>query len=267
MRYQQILPIPALQHYIRYFWVLENTCADLHPKHFKIIPDGNPGLIFQDSNTFLDSCHQKLPTTFLYGQTTQHTVQSARGKFKSIGVYFYPDAISTIFGISAAELTNRHFDISLLTNTAPRDQLLHAVSIQQSIEILSAFFISLMKKNKKQENNKVRYCLASIAAAKGNVTLGNFPRELYISESNFERAFKHTVGISPKLYTRITRFQAALNQLRSRQYEQLSDIAFDNHYADQSHFIREFKAFTGIVPHYFHRQTNEVVANFPELLA
>lgn len=266
MRYQQIQPIPALQPYIRYFWVLENTCADITPKHFKIIPDGNPGLVFQDSSTFLDSHHQKLPVTFLYGQTTQHTEQISIGKFKSIGVYFYPDAVSTLFGINAAELTNQHLDVALMTNTVLTEQLLHAVSSAQSIEILSAFFISLLKKNKKQENNKVRYCLARIHATKGQVTLRDFPRELYISESNFERTFKQTVGISPKLYTRITRFQASLNQLRHREFQQLSDIAFEHHYADQSHFIREFKAFTGIVPNYFHRKTNEVVANFPELL-
>lgn len=144
--------------------------------------------------------------------------------------------------------------------------MLHAVSAAQGIEILSAFFISLMKKNKKQENNKVRYCLSKIHATKGQVTLGDFPRELYISESTFERTFKQTVGISPKLYTRITRFQASLEQLRRHQFQQLSDIAFEQHYADQSHFIREFKAFTGIVPNYFHRQTNEMVTNFPELL-
>lgn len=202
----------------------------------------------------------------MYGQTTQHTEQVSIGKFKSIGVYFYPDALSTIFGINAVELTDRHLDVTLITNTDLTAQLLNAVSSAQRIEILSAFFISLVKKNKKQENDKVRYCLSGIQTAKGNVTLSNFPRELYISESNFERAFKQMVGISPKLYTRITRFQSSLSQLRNRQYQQLSDIAFENHYADQSHFIREFKAFTGIVPNHFHRQTNEVVANFPELL-
>lgn len=266
MRYQQILPISALQNYIRFFWVLENTCANPIQTHFKIIPDGNPGLVFQNNSTFLDCYHQKLPNTFLYGQSTQHAEQTSIGPFKSIGVYFQPDAISTIFGIHAAELTDQLQDLALITGINLGEQLLNAVSIAQSIDVLSAFFISLIKKNKRKENNKVKYCLSKIQAAKGNVVLKDFPRELYISESNFERSFKQTVGISPKLYTRITRFQASLNQLRSRQYQQLSDIAFENNYADQSHFIREFKSFTGMIPHYFHRQTNEIVTNFPELL-
>jgi AraC-like DNA-binding protein len=266
MRYQQIPPAPILQRYIRYFWVLENNAPSLAPRYFKIIPDGNPGLIFQDSRAFADSAHQLLPAVFIYGQTTAYTEHISTGKFTTIGVYFYPDALKDMFGIPGIALTDRQVDVALITRGNITAQLMNAGSINQRISILSAFFISLLKKNKRQENGNIQYCLSKIHAAKGQVSLKDFPRELYMSQSSFERSFKQTVGISPKLYTRITRFQASLNQLRSQQYQQLSDIAFDHYYADQSHFIREFKAFTGIRPHYFSRQTNEILANFPELL-
>jgi AraC-like DNA-binding protein len=90
-------------------------------------------------------------------------------------------------------------------------------------------------------------------------------RELQLSERTLERKFKQAVGISPKLFARIARFQQSLDQLRQNQYDKLSDVAYGNEYADQSHFIRVFKEFTGFTPLEFRKQVHEVVENFPEI--
>nr|ELA7361934.1 helix-turn-helix transcriptional regulator [Elizabethkingia anophelis] len=79
-----------------------------------------------------------------------------------------------------------------------------------------------------------------------------------------ERYFKQHIGISPNLYTRINRFQLALENIRQTQFDKLTDIAYQCNYYDQSHFIREFKEFSGTSPKRFLRQANEQVANFPE---
>jgi AraC-like DNA-binding protein len=60
--------------------------------------------------------------------------------------------------------------------------------------------------------------------------------------------FESNVGISPRLYKRICQFDAAFQQLNRRKFAKLSDIAYQNGYADQSHFIRSFKEFTNITP-------------------
>jgi len=70
--------------------------------------------------------------------------------------------------------------------------------------------------------------------------------------------------MSPKLLTRIIRFQAALKQLRNHSFSRLSDIAFEQEYADQSHFIRAFKEFAGDTPNRFYKSTLEMVENFPQ---
>lgn len=56
------------------------------------------------------------------------------------------------------------------------------------------------------------------------------------------------IGISPKLFARISRFQESLYQLRAGKYDKLSDVAYENEYFDQSYFIRVFKEFTGFSP-------------------
>jgi AraC-like DNA-binding protein len=60
--------------------------------------------------------------------------------------------------------------------------------------------------------------------------------------------FERNIGVAPNLYRRICQFNSAFTQLNIRNHQKLSDIAFQNGYADQSHYIRSFKEFTNITP-------------------
>ncbi|TXJ23716.1 MAG: AraC family transcriptional regulator [Chitinophagaceae bacterium] len=73
----------------------------------------------------------------------------------------------------------------------------------------------------------------------------------YLSTRQFERNFKEFAGFSPKLYSRIIRFQSAIEQY-GQTGKSLTEIAYDCGYYDQSHFIHDFKEFSGLHPrHYF----------------
>lgn len=71
-----------------------------------------------------------------------------------------------------------------------------------------------------------------------------------LSKKQFERLFSSFVGINPKEYTRIVRFQKALEQMQHQVGKEINQaqIAYTSGYADQSHFIREFKKFSGYTP-------------------
>ena len=71
-----------------------------------------------------------------------------------------------------------------------------------------------------------------------------------ISQRQFERSFKEVAGFTPKLYARIKRFETTLNKSGS-----LTEIALDAGYFDQAHFIRDFKAFTGLQPRNYFKAT------------
>jgi AraC-like DNA-binding protein len=261
MNYQQILPAEPLRKYVRYFWTLEDDSLDYSHKAFKILPDGLPGIIFQENpKAFFDENNKQLPQLFLYGQTTQYTESKAISGFRNIGVYFQPTALKSIFGIDANELTDQYIDINDLTITNITDQLSSKNTYQQRIELLSAFFTQQADRQK-TESEKVNF--ATIKLQKGE-SLKNIQSKLNISERSLERHFKQQVGISPKLYARICRFQSALENLRKMKFEKLTDIAHQSDYFDQSHFIREFKGFAGTIPKQFMIQANEQVANFPE---
>ncbi|MAU70766.1 MAG: AraC family transcriptional regulator [Pseudozobellia sp.] len=261
MNYQQIFPSEPLRRYIRYFWTLEDGGPNFSERTFKIMSDGLPGLIFQaNKKSFLTEKNQELPQLFLYGQTTRHTVHKAMENFHNIGVYFQPTALKSLFGIDAYELKDKHIDIIGLMGTNITEQLLNAATPQQRIKILSTFF-NKQAEQRKTENKKVVFAIKQLQMG---ISLPTVQNELNITERSLERYFKQYVGISPKLYARINRFQTALETLRKSNFDSLTDIAYQNNYFDQSHFIRDFKEFAGTTPKHFLHQANEQVANFPE---
>ncbi len=73
-----------------------------------------------------------------------------------------------------------------------------------------------------------------------------------LSPRQFERKFKQYAGFSPKLFSRITRFQAAMSRYepagKKQSSKSLTQIAFECGYYDQAHFIHEFKTFSGYHP-------------------
>ncbi|WP_353477498.1 helix-turn-helix domain-containing protein [Arenibacter sp. M-2] len=79
-------------------------------------------------------------------------------------------------------------------------------------------------------------------------SLQNVQKELKITERTVQRIFKHNIGLSPNMFRRICQFNSAFTDLNLGSYNNLSDIAFNHGYSDQSHYIRTFKEFTKITP-------------------
>ena len=270
MNYQTFTPPEMLKPFIKYFWALESNAADNAEKTFSAIPDGCPGVIMvqSDKEAFCMDNNKKLPNIFLYGQTIAPASFSSSGKLGAIGICFQPHALKSIFGFNADELTSSCIDLTLIghkkKNNLP-EQLSTAATIDDQIKILSFYLFEQHQNNNRHPDEITKYAISQLIQSKGNISLKALQQNIKLSERSLERKFKESVGISPKLFSRIIRFQESLNQLRKSNYDKLSDIAYENDYADQSHFIKVFKEFTGFSPFEFTKQSNEVVENFPQI--
>lgn len=260
----RILPAPDfLKNHIHYFWVWEHAATGGSPQVFRPVADGHPGLIFQasDKDVFCNSNGERYSSLFVYGQTVQHRELHAQGSFKAWGICFKPHALKSLFGLDADELTDT---CAPLANLIPQresslpQELQDLPSAALQIERMANFFRQRLQQGKPASATHTEHALTQLLHSKGKVSLKTLQDTLQLSERALERKFRQEVGISPKLFSRICRFQASLQQLKSGQYDKLSDIAFENGYADQSHFIRVFREFSGFTPEEYRKQTSLV---------
>lgn len=261
MQYKQFDIPPYLKDKVHSFWTLEDDGRHDLPKVFRTIADGRPGLIFQhtDSGTFYKD-DKKLPPLFLYGATTTHSLIRLKGNFRATGVFFNPLVLRTVFDLDASALTDDCIDGATLRKAAAQnllEQLLHATDGQQQVNLLSGFISGAMQKEAPAQD-KVQYAVNRIIATKGNISIDELARDVYVTERSLERAFKAFVGVSPRLFIRISRFREAMQQMARGGSERLTDIALDHDYADQSHFSRTFREFTGFTPKQYLKQSGEV---------
>lgn len=267
--YSQQIPPAFLQAYVKYFWALENAAEISASNTLGPLVDGCPGMVIQlssEGNVF-DQYGKQLPRTFVYGQTLTRTELYLTGKFNVMGVCFFPDTLRPVFGVNANELTDSCLDLSLLPSAREFgliEKLAGTTFPEKLVEILSAYLYFLIRKNNLSVDPITHFALSQIITSHGNVSLKELQEVLKLSERSLERRFDQQVGISPKLFARVCQFQAAFQQLKSNQYHKLSDIAFDNGFADQSHFIRTFRQFAGYSPFQFKKQAIYSVSGLTE---
>jgi AraC-like DNA-binding protein len=268
MNYATYVPPDSLKLYVKYFWSLESSADASAMQSLRTMADGCPGIVFQQSGGNFYRDGKQLPQTFLYGQSTTYGELSLLGNFDTVGVYFYPSALKLLFNIDAHTLTDTCLDLDAEARKRGfwlSEQLAAAPSVPAKIAVLSAYLFLQSESNNKSHSDVMRYALSEILKSHGTFPLKDLRVNLRMSERSFERRFKEYVGISPRLFSRICRFQASLTQMRNNNYDKLSDIAFENDYADQSHFIRTFKEFTGFSPNQYQLQSSELVENLSQI--
>ena len=95
----------------------------------------------------------------------------------------------------------------------------------------------------------------------GNISISQMASEAYLCRRQFERIFAEHVGISPKQYLKIIRFQYAIFQKQQNINLDMIDLSYKSGYFDQSHFINDFKSLCGLTPKQYFTE-NEVCSDF-----
>jgi AraC-like DNA-binding protein len=245
-----LIPPKDLAAFVDYFWILERDQggADITVEVFATEVSG---IIFQhhDGHSAWRRSTARAPylgTSFVHGKRTQPTRILAKACFGVTGVVFKPQGLSMLLKVAPALLTNSPVELNEFSRDRVGEQLLDARSQGKRIARLIAF-LRRQANSAQPEDVLVSASLRLIHRHIRTIRVSHLCRSLHVSERQFERRFIRTIGVSPRCYIRIARFQKALSLMRG-QFERLSDIAYDLDYADQSHFIKDMKDLSGCTP-------------------
>lgn len=266
MVYQQIKPSRPLAPFIRSFWILEgNTQANL-PGTYRLMADAMPNFVFHYKNQFFvegGGRSTKGSIGGFRGQTTRYKALKVLGEFGLIGVYLFSYSVPVLFGYSAKELTDQLLDLDTFMGKEGRlleEQIIMAQNNIQRIHILERFFLQRLACARKMDTIS-QSCIQQILYAKEEITLQDLAKQANISKRQLERKFSTYAGLSPKLFSRVIRFQKTLKST-TIPTKNLTQLAYEKGYYDQSHFIRDFKEFSGLHPKFYFKQAEEVADNF-----
>ena len=261
MDYREFTPDPALQPFVRCYWMLSADATDAQRDPEPALPDGSPELIFNFGDPFRAVGNNgeaiEQPVLMLVGQITGPFTVVPTGRMDLIAVRFRPHGAALVCDDLGA-ITDTWTEGSVLP--APGLVSLHAHLRQTSdlnarVTLIDAWLRECVAL-RPAADAAVAAAVQAIEESHGMVALDALAATLGCSLRHLQRRFAVQVGIAPKLLARIRRFQRVFSAWRD-DAGSLARVAAECGYFDQSHLIRDFRELAGTAPAAF-------LANQPE---
>ncbi len=265
MLYDRIQPDSSLSRLIDCYWVVEDDNPAIRKQ--KIIPDGYPEVIFHYGDPYrinISGTWEIQSRQLLAGQIRNHFYLQNTGRSGMIGIKFKPAALSLCYGLDMSVYTDRVVDLAEVPATKSLYEKLSPVIGSEAtylsrIKEMEEHFIATLHVQK-DPDSLIENTLRLIFESSGQINVSELCSTLDTGERKLERLFRQHIGLPPKFYTRIIRFNHIFRLLQEKKYA-WSELAQLTGFYDQSHFIKNFKEFTGEDPSaYFFEEPN--MANF-----
>ncbi len=259
--YHMRLPAPALQPYIESYWKVQTRPGESGVLHEQIYVDGQPDILFNFGCAY-DRCGIPIPHGNVDGQRDYPVIIAQQGEINLIGVRFRPGGLAAFTRQPIHEFANQVIDLHNGLGSEAESleyQLYDAHDFDRQAALLDRFFLARWHPT---EAHRITFHLAGqIAAACGEVNIQQLSAEAGYSIRTVDRLFRQHLGLTPRLYARIQRFQAALRLLSSAASPPFLQIALATGYYDQAHFTHDFIAFAGMTPTAFRQSLRTTEAN------
>lgn len=235
MRYRQISPGIRTTHIVSHYWTLEDDSSATSLQ--RIVPDGCPELILNFGDPFQslspDGPWETQLRCFFAGQITNPLVVRPQRRTRVLGVRLKPWGARALLQAPQQSLAGR---------ITPVDDLLRG--LPDRISRIEAYLARLCET--RERDLLIEHSAASISARGGQVDLGRFAAAAGIGIRQWERRFLDAVGLPPKTFCRIQRFQRVFRELSDQ--KNWADTALQCGYYDQAHLIRDFQDLAGDTP-------------------
>ena len=254
MIYRIHKPAPPLSPFIDFLFYYEGFHAEHNME--KLLPDGSIDLLIDLTETPKKLYHNEEATSFttfkkswISGMKTRYILIDATVS-QMIGVHFKPGGCYPFVDFPMLELNDLTIDLdSVWGNDANsiREAILHEPSIDKRFSILENYFLQ-RGKNRMENHALVHYSVGQLTSSPQMWTIKKLSDKTGITQKHLITLFKKYVGLSPKMFSRIFKFQKVIHLIEQQKKIDWSMLAYECGYFDQAHFIKEFQAFSGINP-------------------
>jgi AraC-like DNA-binding protein len=266
MRYCQHIPAPPLSGFVDWFWFYEGL--DLPHRRERVLPDGSTELIvnLDDSRRKLfDREHPHRFQTFhrawLSGARSDYILIDVLPQASMIGVHFKPGGLAPFLEMPAVELTGQVVELDSLFGAAAlelRGKLIEAAGAKAKFQVLEQFLLARAGRTLSR-TPLVAYALNEFRRDDSVVRVREVAHSLGVSHKHFIELFRREIGLAPKRFCRVRRFQRTLAEVKAHRVVDWAEVASAAGYYDQAHFVNDFRSFSGITPtEYLARRYGEV---------
>lgn len=254
MSYYFSKPSIFLSQYVKHYWAIED-CVPNDAEHIqRIVPNGLMELMFYLGNKpkSLDKNKNISENTILSGQQKCYYDIVVSGKLSLFSISFQPYGAKMFFNIPSNEFYDKNIPLKyFLKDVVDKLEctLFESDTFDEKIRIVESFLFNQLRNNSKEyEISRIMRSIALINQANGLIDIETLSSSAYLSRKQYERTFAEYIGSSPKQFLRTVRFQNLLHKKYIYRNINLTELAYNCGYYDQSHMINEFKILTGITP-------------------
>ncbi len=270
MLYRTYIPRPPLSDFVNLLWLYEGH----DPPHAKerVLPTGTMELVIdlrEDELRVYDGQNheqfQSFGTSLICGAHSEPFVIDTANQAQVMGVHFKPGGAFPFLKLPAGELRNAHVSLETLWGAKAvelRDRLLEAETPEARFHILERTLLTQAARPLAW-HPAVAFALKEFQDALHTPTISDVSHRIGLSQRRFIRVFSEEVGLTPKLFCRVRRFQEVLRLIKREQRVHWGDIALECGYFDQAHFIHNFQAFSGLTPSAYLARCTEHLNHVP----
>jgi len=254
MQFLSYIPLPPLADFVDKFW-LSQGAAPAHQME-RLLPDATVELVInlhQDRIYLYDRADYRLcgtaPGCLVSGPRSQYFVIDTRDQVATMGVHFRPGGAFPFFRLPLSELADESVALDALWGAAAselRERLLASPTPAGRFRVLEACLLQHLAKPL-ERHPAVSFGIQQLRGPQLQ-SVARVVDKAGFSQRRFIQLFDQQVGLTPKLFFRVSRFQKVVQTVHAAAEVDWTGLAFDCGYYDQAHFIHDFQAFAGITP-------------------
>jgi AraC-like DNA-binding protein len=252
MNYQEFPPSPRFARLIKCYWTLDDNSSEQECPE-PILPDGCPEIVFNFSEPIQRHHGSEVeiqPSAIVVGQMETSVVIEPTLPISLFGVRFHPHGLYHLIKQPLHELTNRIEEVGAVFGQIGRE-LEERINNSKNIDERIVLFENLFSRSVEEYVEKENFSEIAggiIYECNGSIKIDDLAEALKTNSKMIERRFLREIGITPKRLCRIARFQETARLISVSGVRNWADLAVDAGYFDQSHFIKEFKKYSGLTP-------------------